>query len=73
MSNPTAEQRGKVKAARDGNYRYSQEIPGYESNHNWAVTFDVVGHCVGINQGRERVLLSPAQYKALVRFVELGK
>jgi hypothetical protein len=41
------------------------------------VTFDIVDGYVGITQrpdgNIERVLLSPAQYKALVAFVERGE
>ena len=66
-------ERGKVRVARDGHYRYSPEIPGYKRNHNQSATFDVIGYCVGITQGDERVLLSPEQYRQLVNFVERGR
>jgi hypothetical protein len=70
---------GRVKRARDGNYRYSKEIAGDKGNYGWPVTFDVTQTYVGINQqdesGRitDRVLLTAAQYKALVAFVERGE
>lgn len=53
---------------------YSPAIPGNEGNHEWPVEFDWTDGYIGIVQpqdGRlDRVLLSPAQVKALVAFVK---
>jgi hypothetical protein len=56
---------------------YSTQVRGASGNYDWPVTFDVGDGYVGITQHTDgniaRVLLSPAQYKALVAFVERGK
>lgn len=58
--------------------RYSKDIQGDDRNYNWSVRFDQTGGCIGISQEHheapvgnriERVLLSPAQVKALLAFV----
>lgn len=69
----------RVKRASDGHYRYSKEIAGDKGNYRWPVSFDVTQTYIGINQKGEdvnisnRVLLTAAQYKALVAFVERGE
>ena len=61
---------------RDETTKYSPDITGDDGNYRLAVRFDRTGGYVGITQrdptlGRtlDRVLLSPAQVKALVAFV----
>lgn len=71
-----AKPRGIVKTAPD--YRYSEKVAGAPSNYRLAVAFDVIGNHVAIWQfdGEKmphRVLLTAAQYKRLVEFVETGK
>jgi hypothetical protein len=61
-----------------GTAHYSTQIDGARGNYGWPAAFDVIDGYVGITQrcdnGEiERVLLSPAQYRALVEFVEHGK
>jgi hypothetical protein len=60
-----------------GRVYYSTKVRGASGNYDWPVTFDIVDGYVGITQrpdgNIERVLLSPAQYKALVAFVERGE
>lgn len=52
---------------------YSPEHPGCDGNHNQPVRFDNTVGYIGINQrkgdGLDRVLLSPAQVKALLKFL----
>lgn len=55
---------------------YSDRIEGTPQNHHWSVQFDVTDGYVGITQFesgqtavRDRVLLSPDQFAALVAFV----
>jgi len=53
---------------------YSKTFKGDRGNYGWSVSFDVQDRYVGINQignekVTERVLLSPSQYKALLRFM----
>lgn len=57
---------------------YSDRIPGTDGNYNWAVRYDKDGGFVGISQTKddgtiERVLLSPRQVKALLKFIERGR
>jgi hypothetical protein len=52
---------------------YSEKIKGHPANYRWAVRFDVTGGFLGIDQWHddgpmERVLLSPEQVRALVKF-----
>jgi hypothetical protein len=52
---------------------YSEKIEGHPSNYRWAVRFDVSNGFLGINQFKDdkvqdRVLLSPDQVRALVKF-----
>lgn len=52
---------------------YSKEVPGAAGNYLWSMRADRHEGFVGISQrhedGRiERVLLSPAQVRALIRF-----
>ena len=58
---------------RDEVTRYSERIQGDRGNHKLAVSFDLTGSHLGINQydgdRMDRVLLSPAQVKALIAFV----
>ena len=60
-----------------GRVYYSAEIEGAHGNYAWPVEFDVVDGYIGITQRThrniERVLLSPAQFRALVAFVERGE
>lgn len=53
---------------------YSKGIKGDEGNYEWEVNFDLTRGYVGISQmangTHERVLLSPAQTKELVAFIE---
>lgn len=52
---------------------YSDRVQGDVGNFDWTVRFDVTDGYVGISQwgdsGCERILLSPAQMKALFEFV----
>jgi hypothetical protein len=53
---------------------YSAPIPGDAGNYQWRVRFDRTGGYLGITQYegdmfKERVLLSPAQVKALLAFL----
>jgi len=55
---------------------YSDYIEGADGNYGWLVRFDKTRGFIGITQSREkswadveRVLLSPAQFKALIEFV----
>jgi len=55
--------------------RYSQCIKGTARNYNWSVSFDDTDGYVGINQlegerVKDRILLSPAQVKAMTKFVQ---
>jgi len=55
--------------------RYSQRIKGTARNYNWSVSFDDTDGYVGINQlegerVKDRILLSPAQVKAMTKFVQ---
>lgn len=56
-----------------GTTRYSDKVPGQAGNYCQPVRFDMTGNYVGITQwkddGIERVLLSPAQVRALKVFV----
>lgn len=56
-----------------GTTRYSDKVPGAEGNYRHAARFDVTNGYIGITQWTdasvERVLLSPAQMRALVAFV----
>jgi hypothetical protein len=57
-----------------GTTKYSDDVPGTKRNYNWPVNFDTTDGFVGINQlgggkVKDRVLLSPAQVKALVAWV----
>lgn len=53
---------------------YSAVIPGQDGNYEWAVRCDETGGYLGITQFdeldkvKERVLLSPNQVEALIRF-----
>ena len=59
--------------------RYSQEVPGDEHNHGFICRFDVTDGYVGISQSddgkrwSDRVLLSPKQLRALIRFTKPKK
>jgi hypothetical protein len=58
--------------------KYSEKIPGSTSNYHWPVRFDSSDGHIGITQFDDkdqekvvdRVLLSPAQVRALVAFVK---
>ena len=50
--------------------KYSAEIKGARGNYNWSVSFDKTNGYIGILQTGDHVLLSPAQFKALVKFAE---
>jgi len=57
-----------------GRTYYSEKIKGSPANHNWQARFDVTDGYVGINQYdgetlNDRVLLSPAQVRQLIKFV----
>jgi hypothetical protein len=57
---------------------YSEKIAGAPSNYNWPVRFDWTRGHIGITQFddknqdavRDRVLLSPAQVRELLAFIE---
>jgi hypothetical protein len=54
--------------------KYSDMIPGDSRNYEWAVRFDIHARYLGITQFegasvKERVLLSPDQVAALMRFL----
>jgi len=62
-----------AKLAAD-DFVYSAEIKGDDRNWNWSAQFDKSGDgYVGITQTRDgttdRVLLSPAQVRALLKFI----
>jgi hypothetical protein len=53
---------------------YSANVPGAAGNYHWSARFDRTDGFLGITQERddgphERVLLSPAQVRALLRFI----
>ena len=56
--------------------RYSKDVQGDRRNYRWPVRFSIsTGGYLGINQTSgsnsiERVLLSPKQVKALLRFLD---
>ena len=56
--------------------KYSEKVKGNNQNYNWAVRFDSDHGYLGISQynedgsHKERVLLSPAQVKALQEFLQ---
>ena len=56
-----------------GETTYSKKFKGDKGNYGWAVSFDVTDGYVGINQhaddGMGRVLMTPSQMKALLRFL----
>lgn len=56
--------------------RYSRRIAGDRRNHRWPVQYDIADGYCGITQwGREfpdRVLLSPGQVRALIKFLRHG-
>lgn len=60
----------------EGTTNYSSRISGNPRQHNRPVKFDVTDGYVGISSyeadGKviDRVLLSPSQWKTLVKFVE---
>jgi hypothetical protein len=54
---------------RDGTTTYSGEVRGDDGNHQQAVLFDITDGYVGISQGKDRVLLTPLQWRALKVFV----
>jgi hypothetical protein len=51
---------------------YTERIKGDEGNHGRDAQFDLTDGYLGITDFEDRVLLSPAQVKALVNFV-VGK
>jgi len=59
--------------------KYSEKVKGNNQNYNWAVRFDRDHGYLGISQynedgsHKERVLLSPAQVKALQEFLQVNK
>ena len=62
---------------RDRDYAtyYSPDIQGDEGNYNQSVRFDKTGGYVGISQYetdilKDRVLLTPKQVEALIKFVK---
>jgi len=63
-----------IRGIRDNSIRYSDNIDGDAGNYGWRVQFDILGGYLGITQlagGRtERVLLSPAQVRALLAFYD---
>lgn len=61
-----------MKRKKDLTY-YSKEIAGTSRNHGWSASFDFTDGYIGINQSKDRVLLSPAQFNALIAFVREGK
>jgi hypothetical protein len=56
---------------------YSESIDGERGNYYWPVCFDMTRGYVGITQAenkdsvevKDRVLLSPAQFRELIKFV----
>lgn len=53
---------------------YSEKYAGDKENYYWSVRFDIMDGCLGItqieeNKLKERVLLSRAQTKQLVRWL----
>ena len=65
-----------TQAVREGWTNYSDKIPGEKINHGWAIAVDAhASGCIGITQYddlgavADRVLLSPSQWKAAIRFV----
>jgi hypothetical protein len=54
--------------------RYSKQFPGDTGNHQYPARFDKDGSYLGISQGKpdgslERVLLSAAQVRELLKFL----
>ena len=52
---------------------YSVKVPGDARNHQLPVVFDDTDGYIGITQDGGRVLLSPEQVKALLRFLKAPK
>jgi len=60
---------------------YSDRVPGETRNHDHACSFDVTDGFVGITQYdtadptrvTDRVLLSPAQFRALLDFLDTAR
>ncbi len=66
----TATKKKPSGAVRVGLCYYSREMPGDDGNYHWSARADVTAAgYVGISQTAERVLLSSAQWKEIVRFV----
>ena len=58
-----------------GTTYYSEQINGSRGNYNWPVRYDFTDGYLGISQTedgkvKDRVLLSPAQVKELMEFVQ---
>lgn len=54
-------------------YFYSPTWKGEKRNFNWSTgAMASSDGCVQINQGKDTVLLSPAQWKALVKWVKIA-
>lgn len=53
-----------------GRTYYSAVIKGTRGNYGMPVRFDKTDGYIGINQLTDRILLSPAQVKALIAFIE---
>lgn len=65
----------RLRKTRNGKIDYSADVAGDAGNFNSSVRFDLTGGYVGITQREdydgcvERVLLTPEQVRALIRFV----
>lgn len=63
---------------RRGHTYYSKKVKGAQGNYDWPVRFDRTDGYIGVNQYdgealKDRVLLSPAQVRELVKFASLSK
>lgn len=69
----------KLRSTRNDTTQYSAAITGDKGNHLFPVRFDLTGQYLGITTTDpvdgtiERVLLSPAQVRALIQFVTLER
>lgn len=59
--------------AKKGTTVYGEKIKGARGNYNWPVRFDVTDGYLGVTQYdgdtvKDRVLLSPAQVRELLKF-----
>ncbi len=65
-------------ARNDGRTTYSEKVKGARGNYGWLAMFDLTDEYLGITQfegevAKDRVLLSPAQVKELLEFVDRQK